>query len=139
MIRRDFFKTLAAAAAAFAASKSTALALPSPAPKPATIDSHEATIRKLLKECVVVGFGRHKCLASGCWNWEVEYIYDPDRKYLGARLNDELSRMMPKDAGMRSVSIETTQDIDVFHLGAYSPPLVGNGITHRITVEWVTA
>jgi hypothetical protein len=138
MIRRDFFKTLAAAAAAFAASKSTALALPSPAPKPATIDSHEATIRKLLKECVVVAFGRTG-RRDGPTIWEVEYIYDPDRKYIGAHLNDELARMMPRDAGMRSVSIETTQDIDVFHLGAYSPPLVGNGITHRITVEWVTA
>jgi hypothetical protein len=138
MIRRDFFKTLAAAAAAFAASKSTALALPSPAPKPPKADDSEATIRRLLKECVVVGFGRTG-RRDGPTVWEVEYIYDPDRKYIGARLNDELARIMPKNAGMRSVSIEAEWDQPIVHLGQYSPDAFEAQITHRINVEWVTA
>jgi hypothetical protein len=137
MIRRDFFKTLLAATAGLAASRAGA-ALPSAAP-PKPEREWEKQIAEMLKKCVVVGIQQHATL-DGPTYWEVEYIYDPDKKWRGARLNDELKRSMPAKAGMRDVTVtaEASRASDTL-FNDWGIRLTDDEPEYHITVTWVTA
>lgn len=140
MIRRDFFKTLFTATAGLAAARAGAAvaSLPSAEP-PKPQKDWEKQIAEMLKKCVVVGISQ-SFTVDGPTYWEVEYLYDPDGKWRGARLNDELKRRMPKKAGMRDVAVtaQASRASDVL-FNDWGLLMTNDEPEYHINVTWVTA
>jgi hypothetical protein len=149
MIRRDFFKALAAATAALYATKGTAIAVappPRPAetmlltpPPPPKAENPQQWIRDLLEKCVVVGYSSNMT-AGNLRVMDVEYIYDPEGRWRGARLNDELRQWLPEKAGIRSVNVSTavkSVDITMPWGRGWKVQPSADDVEHRIEVEWI--
>lgn len=137
MTRRDFFKALAAATAGLAVARSSVASAFVPPQKPPR--GWEKEIADMLAKCVVVGIQQQRLVDGPC-HWEVEYLYDPDNQWTGARLNDELKRLMPANAGMLDVTctVESSRVSD--HLFSdWGIRLTNDEPEYRVHVTWVSA
>jgi hypothetical protein len=143
MIRRGFFKSLAAATTAMYAARSPTTAIAavptralSPSPRPiAPKENPDKWVRDLLEQCVVVGY-QSRMAAGELRTMDVEYVYDPDNKWTGPRLNDELRSWLPAKSGIRSVNVVVESPAMGMHLGALTPGMAGD-LERRIEVEWI--
>lgn len=142
MIRRDFFKALAAASAAIFASRWAVASLPKPKPaKAPTLESDpQAFIRELLKKAAVVSFSR-VATAGDLVVMDVEYVYDEKGRY-AVNLNEELKQHLPDTAVMQACEVvcQLKEDLAgyVHHLGdrKYAPPVEPE---QRIIIRWLCA
>ena len=153
MIRRDFFKAIAAASAAICAGRGAVAASPArkptapssarPLPKvakksPTLEEDPQAFIRELLKKAAAVSF--HRVAKVGdLVVMEVEYVYDEQGRYK-VNLNEELKQYLPDTAVIQTceVTCELREDLVdcTFHLGSreYAPRVEPE---NRINIRWL--
>lgn len=147
MIRRDFFKAIAAASAAIAVGRGSVAALPARKPtslpkvakkSPTLEEDPQAFIRELLKKAAAVSFHR-VAKAGDLVVMEVEYVYDEQGRYK-VNLNEELKQYLPDTAVIQTceVTCELREDLVdcTYHLGSreYAPRVEPE---HRINIRWL--
>ena len=153
MIRRDFFKSLAAASAAlYGGAKVVEAAVPPPAPRlPSPVskkkkplpwhdlkDNPQRVIKEILKGCAAVGISRAGTL-SGFSEVTVEYRYSEDRDY-PVNLNDMLPKFLSESAAVKDITVEMSHSDELFDLNhPRRQPYLAMPTEQRITVTWVTA
>lgn len=151
MIRRDFFKSLAAASAAFyAGAKTVAVAVPPPAPitKAADVparrvpswknlhDDPQRAIREMLKACAAVSISYHQYAFGVGGELKVEYRYSSTYSY-PTNLNEELSRWLHADAVVKTVAVEAMIMNDIIDLNHGFKKIPAMRPENRIVVTWL--
>lgn len=143
MIRRDFFKAIAAASAAICAGRGAVAASPAarvaapPVARPLESDP-QSFIRELLKKAAAVSFHRVSKVGD-LVTIEVEYVYDEKGRY-AVNLNEELKQYLPDTAVIRSCEVVCQLREDLidcnYLLGSrvYVPQVEPE---RRIIVEWL--